>query len=381
MSNPSPEKKGESTKKKGGEKPAHKTERTRGKLAHVVEKLKDVGNQTADRMMDIAVSAKERIHPSLEEEAVTGKEVPHETAREWGKFLFLPIQQSLGAQSRKAPSVTHDPRGYLNATVEQARKLGERFGTTSPQGERKEMPKEGKKPEMQGKHEPRGKKFAHLGKQGPVNPRVFLKENLQEARYLGQKFGTTSPKGEYRKGVSGKGEQMKGEQKQGKQQGRKQYGKQGPVNPHAFLKENLQEARSLGEKFGTTSPKGERHKGVSKQGGQQQGGYQQQQHPHAFLKSNLQEARSLGEKFGTTSPKGERHKGSSKQGGQQQGGSQEPLVFLKSNLQEARALGEKYGTTSPKESGGKVKLGHEHFTGETKMKESIRSGVGEQKRE
>ena len=66
------------------------------------------------------------------------------------------------------------------------------------------------------------------------------------------------------------------------------------MNAPDFLRNTLPEARKLGERMGTTSPKGEKMKE-----------FLAPSHidPPTFLKIHLPEARKLGERMGTTSPK------------------------------------------------------------------------------
>jgi hypothetical protein len=235
-------------------------------------------------------------------------------ARRLGEKMGTTSPKTMGIPSTLIPpgSLAAD---YLKSHIKEARKLGEKMGTTSPKVQKGKQLYGKSKGKVQISTQPEEGKLAA----------DFLKSNLKEARRLGEQMGTTSPKIRTSQGVSST---------------------QVPPGGLAadYLKSHVKEARNLGEKMGTTSPK---IKGQTKVQGKPQT-LQQTTQPEEgklaadFLKAHVREARQLGEKMGTTSP----HVGGSQTLQQPEG--KLATDFLKAHVEEARKLGEQMGTTSPK---------------------------------
>jgi len=296
-----------------------------GLIGKIKDKIKEPSHKTTTtEQQPLSTEGMASTGTNTEERPQESQEVPHDIASRYGAELLNPVQQEFNRQEFKS-------------TLAQASSMGHHLGVGG------EMKAEDD-PSLQGKNfdidksqgmsdkslkgtieKARSKEAEMLASErsSGMNSRDFLNTSVGEARKVGERMGTTSPKGERMKESSGEGKFASD-----------------------FLRANLSEARKMGERMGTTSPKGERMMKSKRTKGKSlsTSGLIEGKFAADYLKSNLSEARKLGERMGTTSPKTSR---SSSMGEGKFPGSM-AADFLKSNLSEARHLGEKKGTTSPK---------------------------------
>jgi hypothetical protein len=267
------------------------------------------------------------------------------------------------SQEKEAVTTTQQPSkqqgtsmgglDFLRTSVGEARKMGEKLGTTSPRvgGATTGSPtQESKLSPLRSSAKP---KTVPALKLQPPKPKSilsgpdFLSAHLAEARKLGEKMGTTSPKAQKLSSQPGTGKGMG--KLPSKSNLKSMLSNQEMEERHLaadFLKSNLKEARKLGEKMGTTSPKFQQMKGSQAKFGKSKLFPQEEEGKLAadFLKSNVKEARKLGEKMGTTSPKATGISSSLILPGAL---AADYLIF---HVNEARKLGEKNGNHQSKGS-------------------------------